>query len=144
LIPLIAVSCASCSKKAASPTATWPNGSAYPPPPACAGVIRGYRADIDRTKVGLGLTVIVGIKADGHHAESAGVIQRTFLEMPEVVSCQLVSGEADFLLEVVVPDLSGYERFLLGDLLTMPMVKDVHSSFVIRTVKDQGPFPIPD
>jgi Lrp/AsnC family leucine-responsive transcriptional regulator len=109
-----------------------------------AGVIRGYRADIDRTKVGLGLTVIVGIKADGHHAESAGVIQRTFLDMPEVVSCQLVSGEADFLLEVVVPDLSGYERFLLGDLLTMPMVKDVHSSFVIRTVKDQGPFPIPD
>lgn len=109
-----------------------------------AGIIRGYRADIDRAQVGLGLTVIVGVKADGHHDESATAIQRAFLDMPEVVTCQLVSGEADFLLEVVVPDLSGYERFLLGDLLKMPMVKDVRSSFVIRTVKDRASFPIPD
>lgn len=107
-----------------------------------AGVIAGYRADLDRGRVGLGLTVMVGVKVDGHRDESATAIQEAFKAMPEVVSCHLVSGEADFLLEVVVTDLQGYERFLLGKLLKLPMVKDIRSSFVIRTVKDKAPLPL--
>ncbi|MGC2856074.1 Lrp/AsnC family transcriptional regulator [Novispirillum sp. DQ9] len=107
-----------------------------------AGVIRGYRAEIDRRAVGLGLTVMVGVKVDGHRDDNATAIQEAFRAMPEVVSCHLVSGEADFLLEVVVPDLEGYEAFLLGRLLTLPMVKDVRSNFVIRTVKERAPLPL--
>lgn len=107
-----------------------------------AGVIRGYRAEIDRRAVGLGLTVMVGVKVDGHRDDNATAIQEAFRAMPEVVSCHLVSGEADFLLEVVVPDLEGYESFLLGRLLTLPMVKDVRSNFVIRTVKERAPLPL--
>ncbi|WP_245987059.1 Lrp/AsnC family transcriptional regulator [Azospirillum thermophilum] len=106
------------------------------------GVIRGYRADLDRTRIGLGLTVMVGVKVDGHRDDSATAIQQAFRAMPEVVSCHLISGEADFLLEVVVADLPSYERFLLGTLLTLPMVKDVRSNFVIRTVKDRTPLPL--
>ena len=107
-----------------------------------AGVITGYRADLDRSRVGLGLTVMVGVKVDGHRDESATAIQDAFKGMPEVISCHLVSGEADFLLEVVVTDLQGYEQFLLGKLLKLPMVKDIRSSFVIRTVKDKSPLPL--
>lgn len=106
------------------------------------GVIKGYRAELDRSLVGLGLTVVVGVKVDGHRDESATAIQEAFKAMPEIVSCHLVSGEADFLLEVVVTDLEGYERFLLGKLLKLPMVKDIRSSFVIRTVKDRTPLPL--
>jgi Lrp/AsnC family leucine-responsive transcriptional regulator len=107
-----------------------------------AGVIKGYRAELDREMVNLGLTVMVGVKVDGHCDESATAIQEAFREMPEVVSCHLVSGEADFLLEVVVPNLKGYEKFLLGKLLKQPMVKDIRSNFVIRTVKDRAAVPL--
>ena len=62
--------------------------------------------------------------------------------MPEVVSCHIVSGAADFLLEVVVPDLRAYERLLLGSLLKLPSVGDVRSNFAIRTVKAPVPLPL--
>lgn len=107
-----------------------------------SGVIAGYRAELDRGRLGLGLTVMVGVKVDGHRDESATTIQAAFNRMPEVVSCHLISGDADFLLEVVLPDLQAYEAFLLGKLLKLPMVKDVRSNFVIRTVKAKGPLPL--
>lgn len=104
-----------------------------------AGAIKGYRALLDRAKVGLGLTVMVGVKVDGHRDENARAIQAAFIEMPEVIACHLLSGETDFLLEVVVPDLAHYEQFLLGKLLLLPMVKDIRSNIVIRTVKETAP-----
>lgn len=107
-----------------------------------AGVIAGYRALINRNEVGLGLTVMVGVKVDGHRDSNAKAIQDAFMAMPEVVSCHLVSGETDFLLEVVVPDLARYEQFLLGRLLKLPMVKDIRSNIVIRTVKENAPLPL--
>lgn len=107
-----------------------------------ARVIAGYRAHLDRAQIGLGLTVMVGIKVDGHRDENATAIQNHFCAMPEVVACHLVSGESDFLLQVVVPDLASYEALLLGKLLKLPMVKDIRSNFVIRTVKDNAPLPL--
>lgn len=107
-----------------------------------AGVIEGYRANLGRTKLGLGLTVFVGIKVDGHRDTNANALQETMRRLPEVVACHLVSGEADFLLEVVVPDLAHYETFLVGTLLKMPMVKDIRSNFAIRLVKANAPLPL--
>jgi Lrp/AsnC family leucine-responsive transcriptional regulator len=107
-----------------------------------AGIIAGYRADLERSLAGLGLTVMVGVKVDGHKDGNASAIQEAFIGMPEVIACHLVSGEADFLLEVVVKDLQAYEKFLLGKLIKLPMVKDIRSSFVIRTVKERTPLPV--
>ncbi len=107
-----------------------------------AGVVAGYRAQVDRHKVGLGLTVMVGVKVDGHRDANATAIQEAFRGMPEVIACHLVSGEADFLAECVFPDMASYEDFLLGRLLKLPMVKDVRSHFVIRTVKEAAPLPL--
>lgn len=106
------------------------------------GIIAGYQAKLDRHKIGLGLTVIVGVKVDGHRDANAVAIQEAFRAMPEVISCHLISGEFDFLLECVFPDIARYEQFLLGRLLKLPMVKDVQSHFVIRTVKDGTPLPL--
>lgn len=106
------------------------------------GLITGYGARLDRKKLGLGLTVIVGVKVDGHRDANAVAIQEAFRGMPEVISCHLISGEFDFLLECVFPDIECYERFLLGRLLKLPMVRDVKSNFVIRTVKETSPLPL--
>lgn len=104
------------------------------------GIILGYRADLAPTSIGLLLTVMVGVRISVHREEQTSAIQEAFKALPEVVSCHLVSGETDYLLEVVVPDLQAYERFLVGKLLKFAEIKDVRSSFVIRTVKNRAPF----
>ncbi|MDF3841620.1 Lrp/AsnC family transcriptional regulator [Pseudomonas citronellolis] len=107
-----------------------------------AGVIRRYGADLDRDQVGLGLTVFVGIKVERHHEEQAEAFRRAVVDLPEVISVHLVSGEADFLLQVVVPDLRAYEHFLTGTLLKLPGVSDIRSNFAISTLKESAPLPL--
>jgi Lrp/AsnC family transcriptional regulator, leucine-responsive regulatory protein len=106
------------------------------------GVVSGYRAMVDREAVGLGLTVFVEIKVEGHSEKLAAELEKAVAKMPEVVSSYLVSGAADFLLEVVVPDLRSYERLLLGSLLKLPGVHDVRSNIAIRTFKAPSPLPL--
>ena len=107
------------------------------------GVIAGYRAILDRERLGLGLTVFLEIKVDNPHRETVTAdLQTAFRAMDEVVACHVVSGMADMLLEVVVTDLRHYERWLFEHLLPLPGVADVNSNFVIRTVKASGPLPL--
>lgn len=107
-----------------------------------AGVIRRYTAELGRDEVGLGLTVFVGIKVERHRDDQAEAFRQAVIDLPEVVSVHLVSGESDFLLQVVVPDLRGYERLLTSTLLKLPGVSDIRSNFAIQTVKAQAPLPL--
>lgn len=109
-----------------------------------SGVLRGYRADIDRKQVGLGLTVFVEIKVGRHSQENALSQQEALLAIPEVVSCFLISGSADFLAEVVVADLAAYETLLTETLLALPGVADIRSNFAIRTIKTGGTLKLPE
>jgi len=77
-------------------------------------VIEGYRATLDRAKLGLGLTIYVGVKVERHHDAEAAAFEDAVRALKPVISCHLVSGEADFLLQIVVPDLAAYERLLLA------------------------------
>ena len=106
------------------------------------GVISGYRAELDRSRIGLGLTVLVDVKVDGHRHENTAKLVETLKSMPEVLSCHLVSGEFDLMLEVTVPDLEAYERFLFGNLSQLQLFKDVRSHVVLRTVTDRTPLPL--
>lgn len=106
------------------------------------GYIAGYKARVDRRRLGLGMTIFVGVKVDGHRDANARAFQEAMQKLPEVVACHMVSGEADFLLEVVVADLAAYDAFLSRTLLTMPMVRDIRSNFAIRTVKSDGALPV--
>ncbi len=106
------------------------------------GYIEGYRAVLGRRRVGLGFTVFIGIKIDAHADERADEMRDTIVAMPEVIACHMVSGEADYLLEVVVPDLEHYERFLLDRLLALTMIKEVRSNIAIQTAKVAAPLPL--
>jgi Lrp/AsnC family transcriptional regulator, leucine-responsive regulatory protein len=106
------------------------------------GVISGYRAVLDRRRAGLGLTVFVELKVDGHSDRTAAAITEAIDATPEIVSAHIVSGAADFLLEVVVADLPAYERLMFGTLLKLPNVADVRSNFALRNVKEPGPLPL--
>ncbi len=106
------------------------------------GYIQGYRAALRRDRVGLGFSVFVGVKLNGHANEGALAFEQTVVEMPEVVACHLVSGEVDYFLEVVMPDLAGYQRFLVGKLLDLPIVREVRSNIAIQTLKAGAPLPL--
>ena len=106
------------------------------------GVIAGYRAVLDRERAGLGLTVFVELKVDGHSDRTAAAISEALHATPEIVSAHIVSGSADFLLEVVVADLAAYELLMFGTLLKLPNVADVRSNFALRTVKERSPLPL--
>ena len=106
------------------------------------GVISGYRAVLDRRQLGLGLTVFVDLKVETHSDRTAAAISKALFDAPEVVSAHIVSGLADFRLEVVTTDLATYERLMFETLLKLPHVSDVRSDFVLRTVKAAGPLPL--
>ena len=106
------------------------------------GYIEGYRAALRRDRVGLRFSVFVGVKISAHANEQAQVFEKAVVEMPEVVACHLVSGEADYFLEVVVPDIDEYQRFLIGKLLNMPIVREVRSNIAIQTLKAGAPLPL--
>lgn len=107
-----------------------------------SGVIDSYRAVLNRAEVGLSLTVFVNVKVERHHDTEASAFRDAVRSLQEVVSCHLISGDSDFLLQVVVPDLAGYEKFLVGTLLKLPSVKDIRSNFAIQTVKAHAPLPL--
>ena len=107
------------------------------------GVIRGYRAIINRRSVSLGLTVFTEIKVNRHNRANADGLKKALESIPEVVACHMVSGAPDFIAEIVVPDLAAYEVLLSNVLLELPMVEDIRSNFSMRTVKTEGPLPIP-
>jgi Lrp/AsnC family leucine-responsive transcriptional regulator len=106
------------------------------------GYIEGYRALLGRERVRLGVTVFLGIRIEGHANRRAEAFERAVRAMPEVVACHMVSGEADYLLEVVVPDLERYQRFLLDRLLELPMVREVRSNIAIRSLKAPAGLPL--
>jgi Lrp/AsnC family transcriptional regulator, leucine-responsive regulatory protein len=107
------------------------------------GTIRGYRAILDRRKIGLGLTVFVEVKVSGHSQHGAQEFEAAVAAIDEIVGCHIVAGMADFLLEVVVPDLAAYEQLLLHTLLELPGVTDARSNISIRTIKETGQLPLP-
>ena len=106
------------------------------------GYILGYRAALQRDRIGLGFSVFVGVKLNTHANDGALAFEQAVVEMPEVVACHLVSGEADYFIEVVVPDLAGYQRFLVGKLLNLPIVREVRSNIAIQTLKTGAPLPL--
>ncbi len=106
------------------------------------GYIEGYRAALRRERIGLGFSVFIAVKIDDHANERALKFEKSINAMPEVIACHLVSGEADYFLEVVVPDLEHYRRFLVGKLLNLPIVREVRSNIAIQTLKAGAPLPL--
>jgi Lrp/AsnC family leucine-responsive transcriptional regulator len=106
------------------------------------GTIRGYRALVDRRRVGLGLTLFVEVQVGGHSRERAREFEAAVMQVDAVIACHVLAGTADFLLEIVVPDLAAYERLLLDTLLVLPGVTDVRSNIAIRTIKESAPLPL--
>lgn len=106
------------------------------------GYITGYRAEIDRRKVGLGVMAFVKVDADRNNAQATKVLEEAIRRLPEVISCHYISGAGTFELQVLATDLDAFSRFTIDTLLNLPNVKDVHTSFSLGEVKATSGVPL--
>lgn len=106
------------------------------------GYITGYRAEIDRRKIGLGVLAFVRVDAERNNADATRALEDGLRAMPEVVSCHYISGTGTFELQVVTTDLDAYSRWARDTLFKVPNVKDMHTSFSLGEVKAGAAWPL--
>jgi Lrp/AsnC family leucine-responsive transcriptional regulator len=107
-----------------------------------AGFIKGYRAEIDRHKIGLGVLAFVRLDADRNAGDVLRKLEEAIRAIPEVVSCHYISGSGTFDLQVVSCDLNSFSQFARDVLINLPNVKDLHTSFSLGEVKASSALPL--
>jgi len=108
-----------------------------------AGYITGYRAVIDRHKVGLDVLAFVRLDAERNRGDLTREMEMAIRRIPEVIACHYISGTGTFELQVVARDLDAFSAFAREVLLNLPNVKDLHTSFSLGEVKSGGALPLP-
>ena len=106
-----------------------------------AGLIRGYHAEIDTRELGFEVQVFAMVGLDSQAEAALAAFEDRCRAWPLVRECHMLNGEVDFILKCVAPDLSSFQSFLTGELLTTPNVASVKTSLVIRVAKDEPGVP---
>jgi len=106
------------------------------------GYITGYRAELDRRLIGLGVLAFVRVDAERNNAEGTQALEDAIRSLPEVVACHYISGTGTFELQVLSTDLDAYSRWTREQLFKLPNVKDVHTRFSLGEVKAGGALPL--
>jgi Lrp/AsnC family leucine-responsive transcriptional regulator len=109
-----------------------------------AGVIRRYVTLLDPTSVNLGVTVFVQVKLDLQVEGRLEIFEQAIMGRPEVLECYLMTGDADYLLRVAIPDVSAYEHFLRDCLTRIESAAGIKSSFALKQVKYLTALPLAD
>jgi Lrp/AsnC family leucine-responsive transcriptional regulator len=108
-----------------------------------SGIISGYRALLDGSKLDLNLIALIHIAMDRHTPERFENFEQKVTSLPEVLECLLITGQdADYQLKVVVRDMEAYQALLLNKITRIEGVTGVHSSFVMRKVVDKTALPV--
>ena len=107
------------------------------------GLIRRYVTLLDPVKLGLTVSVLVQVTLEKQIEPALEAFEKAIRARPEVMECYLMTGDADYLLRVVVPDVPAFERFILDFLSRVPGVGNIKSSFALKQVKYQTALPLP-
>ncbi len=99
------------------------------------GVIRGYHADLDASKLGFTITVFALVSLKSQAEEALRQFEDHVRALPEVRECHMLNGEIDFILKIVSRDLQSFQEFLTSKLTPAPNVDSVKTSLTIRTAK---------
>jgi DNA-binding Lrp family transcriptional regulator len=107
------------------------------------GVIEGYSARLNASRLGFGLRAIVRVNLRSHGQEKENTFAHFVAAHPEVRSAFSVSGDADYVLDIRVRDLEAFSDFIHKDLLPHPQVAQVRSELVLKTLKDERGIDLP-
>lgn len=109
-----------------------------------AGVIDRYVTLLDPLKVGLKVSVFIQVTLERQIESALETFERAIRGRPEVMECYLMTGDADYLLRVLVADIQVLEQFILHFLSRVPGVGNIRSSFALKQVKYQTALPLPE
>ncbi len=107
-----------------------------------AGVITRYAAIVDPKKIGLGVTAHLDVMLDKQAEHARSTFRKAVQRWPEVLTGYALTGQWDYSLKVVARDLDTYAHFLMEKVLSLPVVVNVQSAFVLETVKDTTALPL--
>jgi len=107
-----------------------------------AGVIRQYVALLEPSSVGIGVSVFAQVSLERQIESLLDAFEEAISARPEVVECYLMTGNHDYLLRIVVPDLDAYRSFVLDHLSKAPGVANIRSSFALKQVKYSTALPL--
>ena len=105
-------------------------------------IILRYAAVLDPVRIGLPVSVFTNVSLDKQGEKTLQVFENAIADWPEVMECYLMTGDADYLMRVVVPDLTAYEQFLMRKLTRVPGIASIRSSFALRAVRHRTELPI--
>jgi DNA-binding Lrp family transcriptional regulator len=101
------------------------------------GIIKGYRAVLDREKLGAGITAFVMVGLAAHLSKDARAFERAMVAAPQVRECHNITGSVEYLLRVEVADLPAYKDFHANILGVLPQVSSITSHISLGSPKDQ-------
>lgn len=107
-----------------------------------SGAIMERAVVLDPRIMGLDITVFANVRLKAHDEETLVAMEQAARDRPEIVDCFSMSGESDYILRIVVPNIETYERFLKKVLLHFPGVASVSSHFALKCVKKTTRLPI--
>lgn len=105
-------------------------------------VIQGYRAVLNRKKIGLNVMVFVRVTIDSHSEAEARKFEQEVMALDNVLSCYSIGGDADFLLQVVAADMDAYAEFAMSVIRRLPGIKEMQSMFVLKEIKGLAAWPL--
>ena len=106
-----------------------------------AGIIKGYVALVDSKAVGLPVNVFMSVSLTTQVQSALQRFEKAVQQRPEVMECYLMTGDSDYLLRIVVPDLEAYERFVM-DFTRIAGIAQIRSSLALRPVKQGTALPM--
>ena len=106
-------------------------------------MIRQYVALVDPARLGLGLNVFINISLRTQSKEALARFEARISDLDEVMECYLMTGDSDYLIRVVVPDMGALERFILERLSPMAEVEKIRSGFALKQVRYKTALPLP-
>jgi Lrp/AsnC family transcriptional regulator len=107
-----------------------------------AGIIKGRVALLDRTALGLDVTIFAHVKLTSQTRDAIAAFAEAIRGRPEVLDCYTTMGEWDFMLKVVMKDIKAFEAFFLDHLSKLPYVQSINSSVTVTAIKESTVLPI--
>lgn len=107
------------------------------------GVIRKYVAMVEPAAVGLEVSVFIQISLEKQVERALETFEAAMRRHPRVMECYLMTGDSDYLLRVVMPDIASLQHFIVNELTRLPGIASIRSSFALKQVKYETALPMP-
>ena len=108
------------------------------------GIISGYHAKLDKSKIGLGVSTYVMVSLKGHNKKNLDSFIDKISDVDNIVECHHITGSGDFILKVVAKDIESYQKLMLEKVSEIEVTDSLQSMVILSTFKDNKQMPLLD